>query len=110
LEAQQMVKQYLGDSAAPGNLLGFLKMACQSLLTEGQPVRSLSVDDLYRTLSHVTGLPRTILDEREGLDISELRALFQQRVLGQTEAVDCLVERIAMIKAGLTDPLRPLGV
>ncbi|MGD8494135.1 MAG: AAA family ATPase, partial [Desulfobacterales bacterium] len=51
-----------------------------------------------------------ILDEREGLDISDLRTLFQQRVLGQAEAVDCLVERIAMIKAGLTDPLRPLGV
>ena len=110
LEAQQMAKQFLGDSAAPGNLLEFLKITCQSLLTEGQPMRSLSVDDLYRTLSHITGLPRTILDEREGLDISELRTLFQQRVLGQTEAVDCLVERIAMIKAGLTDPLRPLGV
>ncbi|MGD8212701.1 MAG: AAA family ATPase, partial [Desulfobacterales bacterium] len=110
LEAQQMVRQFIGDSAAPGNLLDFLKITCQSLLSEGQPVRGLSIDDLYRTLSHITGLPRTILDEREGLDISELRSLFQQRVLGQTEAVDCLVERIAMIKAGLTDPLRPLGV
>jgi ATP-dependent Clp protease ATP-binding subunit ClpC len=109
LEAQQMVKQFLGDSAAPGNLLDFLKITSQSLLTEEQPVRVLTIDDLYRTLSHITGLPRTILYEREGLDISELRALFQQRVLGQAEAVDCLVERIAMIKAGLTDPLRPWG-
>jgi ATP-dependent Clp protease ATP-binding subunit ClpC len=108
LEAQQMVKQFLGDSAAPGNLLDFLKITCQSLLTGGQLVQSLNIDDLYRTLSHITGLPRTILDEREGLDISQLRTLFQQRVLGQTEAADCLVERIAMIKAGLTDPLRPL--
>lgn len=110
LEAQQMVKQFLGDSAAPGNLLDFLKITSQGLLTDGEPVRALSIDDLYRTLSHITGLPRTILDEREGLDISELRALFQQHVLGQAEAVDCLVERIAMIKAGLTDPMRPLGV
>jgi ATP-dependent Clp protease ATP-binding subunit ClpC len=110
LEAHQMVKQFLGDSAAPGNLLDFLKITRQSLLTEDQPIRSLSVDDLYLTLSHITGLPRTILDEREGLDIDQLRILFQQRVMGQTEAVDCLVERIAMIKAGLTDPLRPLGV
>ncbi len=30
--------------------------------------------------------------------------------MGQSEAVDCLVERIALIKAGLTDPTRPLGV
>ena len=109
-EAQQMVNQFIGDSAAPGNLLDFLKITCQSLISDGQPARGLSIDDLYRTLSHITGLPRSILDDRESLDISELRSLFQQRVLGQTEAVDCLVERIAMIKAGLTDPLRPLGV
>ncbi|HVF66314.1 MAG TPA: AAA family ATPase, partial [Pyrinomonadaceae bacterium] len=49
-------------------------------------------------------------DEREGLDLSELRAFFERRVLGQPEAVDCLVERVAMVKAGLTDPTRPQGV
>jgi ATP-dependent Clp protease ATP-binding subunit ClpC len=30
--------------------------------------------------------------------------------MGQDEVVDCLVERVAMIKAGLTDPSRPQGV
>jgi ATP-dependent Clp protease ATP-binding subunit ClpC len=110
LEAQQMVKQFLGDCAAPGNLLDFLKLTRQHVLIETQPQRSLTIDDLYRTLSQLTGLPRAILDERAGLDVAELRELFAQRVMGQPEAVDCLVERIAMIKAGLTDPTRPLGV
>ena len=31
-------------------------------------------------------------------------------MLGQPEAIDCLVDRIALVKAGLTDPTRPLGV
>lgn len=31
-------------------------------------------------------------------------------MLGQPEAVECLVERIGMIKAGLTDPQRPQGI
>lgn len=109
-EAQQMVKQFLGDYAAPGNLLDFLKLTRQNSIADGRPIQSLDVDNLYRTLSQITGLPRTILDERQGLDINELRTLFHQRVMGQPEAVDCLVERIAMIKAGLTDPSRPLGV
>ena len=39
-----------------------------------------------------------------------MRAFFTERVLEQPEAVDCVVERIAMIKAGVTDPTRPLGV
>ena len=32
------------------------------------------------------------------------------RIFGQVEAVECLVERVAMIKAGVTDPSRPAGV
>jgi ATP-dependent Clp protease ATP-binding subunit ClpC len=109
-EALQMVRQFLGNYSAPGNLLDFLKLTLRHSTLDGRAVQALRVDDLYLTLSQVTGLPRTILDDRQGLDIQALRDLFLQRVMGQTEAVDCLVERIAMMKAGLTDPSRPLGV
>jgi ATP-dependent Clp protease ATP-binding subunit ClpC len=44
------------------------------------------------------------------LDLGGLQRHFEARVLGQPEAVDCLVERVAMIKAGVTDPTRPFGV
>jgi ATP-dependent Clp protease ATP-binding subunit ClpC len=110
-EALQLAKQYLGDKAAPGNLLLFLDATHRRLVAE-EKNRSdeIKLDDLLVTLSQLTGLPVQILDEREGLDLSELRAFFERRVLGQPEAVDCLVERVAMIKAGLTDPTRPQGV
>jgi ATP-dependent Clp protease ATP-binding subunit ClpC len=110
-EALQLAKQYLGDKAAPGNLLLLLDATDRRLVAEEKD-RSAGVilDDLLVTLSQLTGLPVQMLDEREGLDLSELRAFFERRVLGQPEAVDCLVERVAMIKAGLTDPTRPQGV
>lgn len=112
-EAFQLAKQYLGDKAAPGNLLLFLEATHRRLLAEDEGAadsRAITLDDLLVTLSQLTGLPVSILDEREGLDLAELRAFFEQRVLGQPEAVDCLVERVAMVKAGLTDPTRPQGV
>lgn len=62
------------------------------------------------SLSELTGLPVRLLDDRKHLDIEGLRRTFNQRVMGQVEAVECLVERVAMIKAGLTDPTRPAGV
>ena len=109
-EALNLSKQYLSDKAAPGNLLDFLKFTYQSLQSKESARCKMSADDLYLTLSHLTGLPRTILDERETLELHELRNLFEHRVLGQPEAVDCLIERVAMIKTGLTDPRRPAGV
>ncbi len=44
------------------------------------------------------------------LSLDRVRSYFDARVLGQPEAVECLVDRIALVKAGLTDPTRPLGV
>lgn len=109
-EALQLAKQYLGDKAAPGNLMLLLDATHSRLVAEGEGEGAFTLDDLLVTLSQLTGLPVSMLDEREGLDLSELRAFFERRVLGQPEAVDCLVERVAMVKAGLTDPTRPQGV
>lgn len=109
-EALHLAKQYIGDKAAPGNLLILLDATRRRLLAEEKPGALITLDDLLVTLSQLTGLPVQILDEREGLDLSELRVFFERRVLGQPEAVDCLVERVAMVKAGLTDPTRPQGV
>ncbi|HEY9403030.1 MAG TPA: AAA family ATPase [Pyrinomonadaceae bacterium] len=115
-EAFQLAKQYLADKAAPGNLLLLLDSTHRRLLIErGATTNTASsgevtLDDLLVTLSQLTGLPVSILDDRAGLDLRDLRGFFEARVLGQPEAVECLVERVAMIKAGLTDPTRPQGV
>jgi ATP-dependent Clp protease ATP-binding subunit ClpC len=70
----------------------------------------VEASDVVATLAGATGLPLAMLDAAAPLDVESVRAFFEQRVLGQPEAVDCLVERIAMVKAGLSDPTRPLGV
>ena len=109
-EAWLLASQYLRDREPPGCLMDFLEQTRQSLLTAATGPVQISHDDLIATLAAITSLPRQILDERQNLDPQQLRTFFGQRILGQPEAVDCLVERIALIKAGLTDPSRPQGV
>ncbi|HSH21141.1 MAG TPA: AAA family ATPase [Candidatus Caenarcaniphilales bacterium] len=75
-----------------------------------EPPTELGTPELMRALANLTGLPLKLLDERQPLDLEQVRAFFERRIVGQPEAVTVLVERIAMIKAGLTDPTRPLGV
>jgi ATP-dependent Clp protease ATP-binding subunit ClpC len=110
-EAFQLSKQFLGEKASPGNLLQFLSLTRRRMLSiNPDAVIHITLDDLLVTLAQLTGLPISILDDRHGLDLPALREYFQRRVLGQPEAIDCLVERVAMIKAGVTDPKRPQGV
>jgi ATP-dependent Clp protease ATP-binding subunit ClpC len=106
-EALQLARQFLGDKALPGGLMQALDRTRQRLASAatGDPP-PMQLDDLILTFSEMTGLPAAILDERQGLDLAALRRLFESRVLGQPEAVDCLVERLAMIKAGVTEASR----
>jgi ATP-dependent Clp protease ATP-binding subunit ClpC len=111
-ESFQLSQQYLGNRANPGSLLGFLSLTREFRVASdgsGSPI-TLTLDDLLATLSRLTGLPASILDERQDLNLGALEDFFHRRVMGQPEAATCLVERVAMIKAGLTDPTRPQGV
>jgi ATP-dependent Clp protease ATP-binding subunit ClpC len=109
-EALEMSRHYLGSRAQPGSLIALLRAAAARAMVAAAGPMQLSREHLIDTVSQLTGLPRHVLDDREGLDPHALRALFSKRVMGQAEAVDCLVDRIAMLKAGLTDPHRPIGV
>ena len=66
--------------------------------------------DVLATLSQLTGMPPLVLDDRERVELAAIRRFFAARVIGQDEAVDVVVDRIAMLKAGLTDPGRPIAV
>ncbi|MEJ2536227.1 MAG: AAA family ATPase, partial [Calditrichia bacterium] len=109
-EGLNLVKQFLSDQQTPGSLLNLLKLSWRRLRIGDTTAQKLSTDDLIVSLSQLTGLPQSIIDDQMDLDLAQLRNHFQERVLGQTEAVESLVERVAMIKAGLTDPTRPSGV
>jgi ATP-dependent Clp protease ATP-binding subunit ClpC len=110
-DAALLATEFLAGRANPGAFLELLDAATSRPASAEVPRASqLTREDLIATIARLTGLPRSILDDCVGLDPDEVEAFFSTRVRGQPEAVRCLVERIAMMKAGVTDPTRPQGV
>jgi ATP-dependent Clp protease ATP-binding subunit ClpC len=107
-DALDLAEHYLAAIAAPGNVLRLLKATAATVNADGG--KPIGTPDLLKTLSETSGLPLHVVDPQAPLDLDALRAFFATRIIGQPEAVDCIVDRIALIKAGLTDPTRPLGV
>jgi ATP-dependent Clp protease ATP-binding subunit ClpC len=107
-ESLDLATHYLPGTAAPGNLLRLLELVLDRV-TRGLAT-DVTTESVIATLSAATGLPLHVLDPRAPLRLDDVRAFFESRVLGQPEAVECLVDRVALVKAGLTDPTRPLGV
>jgi ATP-dependent Clp protease ATP-binding subunit ClpC len=107
-EAYELAQQFLPGLAPPGNLLRLVQATAADVEEEGR--HEFETSDVLATLASSSGLPLAMLDPSAPLELADVRAFFESRVLAQPEAVDAIVERIAMIKAGLNDPTRPLGV
>ena len=108
-QAVGLARQYLTFRALPGSAIELVREVFDEIDRAGRR-RTATRAELLAALSTMTGLPALILDEEQPLDPAMMRAFFAARILGQEAAVDCVVERIALLKAGLTDPGRPIGV
>ncbi|MDT7831789.1 AAA family ATPase [Flavobacteriaceae bacterium S356] len=110
LETYALANQYLSFKENPGQMIDLLKQTQIFVEADQKNLRTIGIGDVYGTISNITGLPSTILDDKEKLDLDHVKEHFANKVIGQKDAVDTIIERIAMIKAGLTDPNKPAGV
>jgi ATP-dependent Clp protease ATP-binding subunit ClpC len=103
----ELADYYLAGAAQPGRSVGLLRRVLNAPTARTGP---LSERDVLATLSTSTGIPVDFLDDAIPLDRGIVREFFEQRVMGQPEAVDAVVDLVTLIKAGLTDPNKPFGV
>ncbi len=103
-----LARHYMGGAQMPGAVLDLIKQATQRSVA--RDAARVTRDDALTAVAQVTGMPKQVLDDRERVDLTALRAFFSARVIGQHEAVDTVVDRIAMLKAGLTDGSKPVAV
>jgi ATP-dependent Clp protease ATP-binding subunit ClpC len=111
--ALHYAQQYLGAGDAPGVVADVLKRAAERALAAGGADGSKSevrAAHIVEAVSQMTGLPASILGDDEPIELAAVRGYFAERVIGQDEAIGAVVDRIAMLKAGLVDTTKPIGV
>jgi ATP-dependent Clp protease ATP-binding subunit ClpC len=107
-ETYELAQQFLPGIAQPGGAIRLLEATIDAAVE--RKATSFETGDMLASLAALTGLPLELLDPNRPLDLEKVHAFFSERVLGQAHAVSVIVDRIALVKAGLTDPTRPLGV
>lgn len=109
-EASRIGTQFFPEQQEPGRSLRLLDEALHLAASIDPPRLPLDSDLLLAAVAASSGLPLSVIDDRQSLALDDVRDYFRKRVLGQDEAVDALIDRIALLKAGLADANRPIGV
>jgi ATP-dependent Clp protease ATP-binding subunit ClpC len=97
-------RRYATYSAYPGRPLRFLKNLLQD--RQGETITARVVTERF---SEETGLPLFLLNEDVTLDLSATHDWFTERVIGQAEAVNLVVDLLATVKAKLTRAGKPIA-
>lgn len=101
----QLHLRYATYSANPGRPLRFLR----NLLADRFPEKSLTEAVVLSAFTRETGLPTVLLDDDVPLDLDRTQEWFSRRVIGQPAAVNRMLDLLAMVKARLARPRKPLA-
>jgi MoxR-like ATPase/protein subunit release factor A len=64
---------------------------------------------IERVFSINSGLPRFVVSKEVTIPAAEIRSWFSDRIVGQGDAIEAVVDTIALFKASLHDPSKPIG-
>ena len=107
-EALDLAAHYLPATASPGNLLRLLELVARP--NRRGVASGSNPETVIGTLSDATGPTAPRARPAGPLSLDRVRPSSTTASSGSRRRSTCLVERIALVKAGLTDPTRPLGV
>jgi ATP-dependent Clp protease ATP-binding subunit ClpC len=107
----QLCERFMPASAGPRPPLALLEQiahyrAEKRDVDDDEPLTPAFVEKVFAMYS---GLPRFIVSREETRSVGEIRGWFRERVVGQTDAIEAVVQTLALFKAGLHDPRRPIG-
>jgi ATP-dependent Clp protease ATP-binding subunit ClpC len=69
----------------------------------------VGVDDVAEVVAMMTGIPTKRIAESESVKLLKMEEALKEKVVGQDNAIKIITKAIRRTRAGLKDPLRPIG-
>jgi ATP-dependent Clp protease ATP-binding subunit ClpC len=104
----RMFRRFLPYQSLPGRAAPFVAELIDA--ARQHDVSEVSAADAVDLFIRHTGLPEKFVRDEDLLPGEEIESHFRRHVVGQEAAVRATADLVARFKAGLNDPLRPLGV
>jgi ATP-dependent Clp protease ATP-binding subunit ClpA len=102
--ALDLQRRYVRDAAFPGKACVFLQR-----LAARRPGRTVGRSDVLEEFHLASGLSLQMLDVHRRVGRDEVMAALEAEVIGQEDALAAMADVVAIAKARIADPTRPLA-
>jgi len=69
----------------------------------------ITIDDVYKIITQITGVPITKLDNEESKKLLDLENILSTQVIGQNDAISSISKSIRRNRVGIKDANKPIG-
>ena len=107
--AVDLAARYIHDKKNPDKSIDLLDAACARERVKDSGMTTVNKSMIEEQVARVTGVPTDRLQNERSLKIVDLESNIKQKLYGQEEAVDAVLERVYINFSGIGTPNKPMA-
>ena len=108
-DAVEYSQKFIADKKLPDKAIDIIDSACARLRLNQVKDGRIDHDEIIKEISIVTGISIEQLSQKQAVNLKTLEEKMKMQVFGQDEALNTVIDKILVSRAGLKSLNKPIG-
>ena len=108
-DAVEYSQKFIADKRLPDKAIDIIDSACARLRLNSVKEGKIDHDEIIHEISKVTGISIEQLSQKQAVNLKTLEEKMKMQVFGQDEALNQVIDKILVSRAGLKSLNKPVG-
>ena len=108
-DAVDYSSKFIADKKLPDKAIDIIDVACARLRLNGTKDGTIDHEEIIHEISAMTGISIEQLSQKQASNLKTLEEKMKLQVFGQDKAINAIVDRILVARAGLKTLNKPVG-
>lgn len=108
-DAVEYSQKFIADKRLPDKAIDLMDSACARLRLKGVKDGKIDHEEIIHELSKITGISIEQLSQKQAVNLKTLEEKMKMQVFGQDKALNTVIDKILVSRAGLKSLNKPVG-
>ena len=108
-DAVEYSQKFISDKKLPDKAIDLMDSACARMRLKGTENGTIDHEEIIHEVSKVTGISIEQLSQKQAVNLKTLDEKIKMQVFGQDEALNTVIDKILVSRAGLKSLNKPVG-